>query len=51
MHLGVQKIIIFAMTFALTVPIGVVIGIVITDDAALENGPTVAQQYALGFCL
>jgi hypothetical protein len=48
MHLGVQKIIIFAVTFALTVPVGVMIGIVITDDNALENGPTDAQNLSLG---
>jgi uncharacterized membrane-anchored protein len=51
MHLGIQKIIIFAVTFALTVPIGVVIGIVITDDNALENGPTLGQEYTLGIYL
>jgi uncharacterized membrane-anchored protein len=51
MHLGVQKIIIFAVTFALTVPVGVVIGIVITDDNALENGPTDAQNLALGILI
>lgn len=49
-HLGVTKIIVFALTFALTVPIGVVVGIVITDDQALENGPTDAQTYTTG-CL
>jgi uncharacterized membrane-anchored protein len=51
MHLGVQKIVIFAVTFALTVPVGVVIGIVITDDNALKYGPTDAQNLALGIHL
>jgi solute carrier family 39 (zinc transporter), member 1/2/3 len=49
-HLGVKKIIIFALTFALTVPIGIVVGILITDDQALEDGPTDAQTYTTG-CL
>jgi uncharacterized membrane-anchored protein len=48
MHLGVKKIIIFALTFALTVPVGVMIGIVITDDNALANGPTDQQNLSLG---
>lgn len=49
-ELGRAKIIIFSLTFALTVPLGVVVGILITNDQALEEGPTESQTYTTG-CL
>jgi zinc transporter 1/2/3 len=48
LHLGMKKVIIFAISFALTVPLGVMIGIVITDDQSLIDGPTVTQLYTTG---
>ena len=50
LHFGTVKIATFALIFALTVPVGVIIGIFIINDQALEEGPTVTQQYTEG-CL
>ena len=49
-ELGQAKIIMFSLAFALTVPLGVVIGIFITDNKALEEGPSESQTYTTG-CL
>ena len=57
LHLGMKKIIIFAITFALTVPVGVMIGIVITNAEVATTGDdqtapqqNISQEYTLG-CL
>ena len=60
LHLGMTKIVIFAILFALTVPIGVMIGILITADDVVATGDDAAgsvdpnlmlrQDYTLG-CL
>lgn len=48
LHLGLMKIIIFALTFAATVPIGILIGILITQDRLEGDGPTDTELYVTG---
>ena len=57
LHLGMKKIIIFAVTFALTVPVGIMIGIVLTNAEVVTTGDdqtapqqNISQEYTLG-CL
>ena len=50
LHLGIKKVIIFAVTFAATVPVGIAIGIILTKDRAVGEGPTDSELYVTG-CL